>query len=240
MYCNLATSRLACVILNTCYYNIYLKFTWRKSIAVQFIEIHQTHPQHRLIQKAVAIIQDGGVIAYPTDSAYALGCHIGDKQALERIRNIRKVDKNHNLTLVVQDLSEISIYAKVDNPTYRLLKACTPGAYTFILKGTRDVPKRLLHPKRKTIGLRVPDNIIAQGLLAELNEPLMSSTLILPEQMTPLTEANDIRDALFKQIDLIIDGGHCGIDPTTVVDFTQEYPEIIRQGKGDTTCFNLN
>jgi len=205
---------------------------------VQLFQIHPTHPQHRLIQKAVAIIQDGGVIAYPTDSAYALGCHIGDKQALQRIRDLRQVDKNHNFTLVVRDLSEISLYAKVDNPIYRILKACTPGAYTFILKGTRDVPKRLLHPKRKTIGLRVPDNIIVQNLLTELSEPLMSSTLILPEHTMPLTEADEISDALSNQVDLIIDGGHCGIDPTTVVDFTQEYPSIVRHGKGDTTCFN--
>ncbi len=207
---------------------------------MQFFEIHPQNPQVRLIQKSVAIIQQGGVIAYPTDSAYALGCHIGDKQALERIRNIRKVDKNHNFTLVVQDLSEISVYAKVDNPTYRLLKSCTPGAYTFILQGTREVPKRLLHPKRKTIGLRVPDNIIVHNLLAELNEPLMSSTLILPDEDMPLTDAEDIRNALDRHVDLIIDGGHCGIEPTTVVDFTQDIPDIVRFGKGDASCFNLN
>jgi len=207
---------------------------------VQFFQIHPTHPQPRLIQKAVTIIQNGGVIAYPTDSAYALGCRIGDKQALQRIRDIRLVDKNHNFTLVVKDLSEISIYAKFDNPTYRLLKSCTPGAYTFILKGTREVPKRLLHPKRKTIGIRVPDNIIVQSLLAELYEPLMSSTLILPSQAMPLTEADEINQELASKVDLIIDGGHCGIDPTTVVDLTQDYPDVIRHGKGATTCFNLN
>jgi len=207
---------------------------------VQLFQIHLTHPQVRLIQKAVGIIQDGGVIAYPTDSAYALGCHIGDKSALDRIRNIRKVDKNHNFTLVVKDLSEISTYAKVDNPTYRLLKSCTPGSYTFILKGTREVPKRLLHPKRKTIGVRVPDNIIVQHLLVELAEPLMSSTLILPGETMPLTDASDICDTLHKHVDLIIDGGHCGIDPTTVVDLTQEYPDIVRHGKGLIDCFNLN
>jgi len=205
---------------------------------VQLFDIHPSHPQQRLIQKAVTIIQEGGVIAYPTDSAYALGCHIGDKQALERIRDIRQVDKSHNFTLVVRDLSEISTYAKFDNPTYRILKACTPGAYTFILKGTRDVPKRLLHPKRKTIGLRVPDNVIVQNLLTALSEPLMSSTLILPEQTMPLTESDDIYDALSNKIDLIIDGGHCGIEPTTVVDFTHEYPHVVREGKGDTSCFN--
>ena len=205
---------------------------------MQLFEIHPSHPQQRLIQKAVTIIQEGGVIAYPTDSAYALGCHIGDKQALERIRDIRQVDKSHNFTLVVRDLSEIATYAKVDNPTYRILKACTPGAYTFILKGTRDVPKRLLHPKRKTIGLRVPDNVIVQSLLSTLAEPLMSSTLILPKQSMPLTESDDIDDALSKKVDLIIDGGHCGIEPTTVVDFTHEYPQVVREGKGDTNCFN--
>jgi len=205
---------------------------------VQLFQIHPDNPQKRLIQHAVTIIQDGGVIAYPTDSAYALGCHVGDKQALERIRNIRMVDKNHNFTLVVKDLSEISNYAKVDNPTYRLLKACTPGAYTFILKGTRDVPKRLLHPKRKTIGLRVPDNTIVQSLLAELGEPLMSSTLIMPDDSMPLTDSDEIIDALDNKVDLVIDGGHCGIEPTTVVDLTQEYPDVVRQGKGDSDCFN--
>ncbi|VAW95243.1 Hypothetical YciO protein, TsaC/YrdC paralog [hydrothermal vent metagenome] len=205
---------------------------------MQLFQIHPTHPQQRLIQKAIEIIQNGGVIAYPTDSAYALGCHIGDRQALERIRKIRKVDKNHNFTLVVKDLAEISSYALVDNPTYRLLKACTPGAYTFVLKGTREVPKRLLHPKRKTIGIRVPNNAIVHSLLAELNEPLMSSTLILPDEIMPLTDASDISGALNKDIDLVIDGGYCGIDPTTVVDLTQEYPIVVREGKGDTSYFN--
>ncbi len=205
---------------------------------MQLFQIHPTHPQERLVQKAIEIIQEGGVIAYPTDSAYALGCHIGDKQALERIRNIRKVDKNHNFTLVVKDLAEISSYASVDNPTYRLLKACTPGAYTFILKGTREVPKRLLHPKRKTIGIRVPNNVIVHSILAGLNEPLMSSTLILPDEIMPLTDASDISDVLNKDIDLVIDGGHCGIDPTTVVDLTQECPTVVREGKGDISYFN--
>lgn len=203
----------------------------------QFFEIHPNNPQMRLIQKSVDMIKNGAVVAYPTDSAYALGCHIGDKKALDRIRAIRKVDNKHNFTLVCRDLSEIATYAKVDNSVYRFLNAHTPGAYTFILKATREVPRRLMHPKRRTIGIRVPDNRIVDQLLATLNEPLMSSTLILPGQELPMTDAYEIREKLEHQLDLVIDGGHCGLEPTTVVDLTEHEPVIVRTGCGDPTPF---
>ncbi len=203
----------------------------------QFFHIHPDNPQPRLIKQAVELLNRGGVIAYPTDSAYALGCHIGDKKALDRIRQIRRVDDGHNFTLVCRDLSELSTYAKVDNSNYRLLNAQTPGPYTFILPATREVPKRLMHPKRRTIGIRVPDNNIVRELLNELGEPIMSSTLILPGEDMPMTDAEDIRKALEHQLDLVIDGGHCGIDPTTVVDLTGDKPGVLRRGKGDPSPF---
>ncbi len=198
----------------------------------QYFQIHPDNPQQRLIHQAVELVRNGAVIVYPTDSAYALGCHLGDKKALDRIRRIRQVDDKHNFTLVCRDLSEISTYAKVDNSAYRLINAHTPGPYTFILKGTREVPRRLMHPKRRSIGLRVPDNAIVRMLLAELNEPLMSSTLILPGEDMPMTEAYEIRELLEHQVDLVIDGGHCGIEPTTVVDMTGDVPQILREGMG--------
>jgi len=203
----------------------------------QYFHIHPDNPQGRLIHQAVEMVRQGAVIAYPTDSAYALGCHIGDKKALDRIRRIREVGDKHNFTLVCRDLSELSSYAKVDNTAYRLLNAHTPGPYTFILPATREVPRRLLHPKRRTIGLRVPDNHITQALLSELGEPLMSSTLILPGQDLPMTEADEIREVLEHQLDLVIDGGHCDINPSTVVDLTGDQPEVTRVGKGDPTPF---
>jgi len=203
----------------------------------QFFEIHPDNPQIRLIQKSVEMIRNGAVIAYPTDSAYALGCHLGDKKALDTIRAIRKVDDKHNFTLVCRDLSEIATYAKVDNAVYRFLNAHTPGAYTYILKATREVPKRLLHPRRRTIGIRVPDNKIVHSLLAQLGEPIMSTTLILPTEDLPMTEAHDIRETLEHQLDLIIDGGHCGLEPTTVIDLTEHQPQIIRAGCGDPAPF---
>jgi tRNA threonylcarbamoyl adenosine modification protein (Sua5/YciO/YrdC/YwlC family) len=205
----------------------------------QFYRIHPDNPQSRLIHQAVEMVRRGAVIAYPTDSAYALGCHIGDKKALDRIRRIRQLDDKHNFTLVCRDLSELSVYAKVDNLAYRLLNAHTPGSYTFILPATREVPRRLLHPKRRTIGIRIPDNRIVHDLLGELHEPLMSSTLILPGQDMPMTEAEEIRAALEHQLDLIIDGGHCGIEPTTVVNLTGEEPMVTRVGKGDPTPFQV-
>lgn len=198
----------------------------------QFFQIHPDNPQQRLIDKAVEIINRGGVIVYPTDSGYALGCHIGDKAAMERIRNIRKVDAKHNFTLVCRDLSEIALYAKVENNAYRLIKNHTPGPYTFILQATKEVPRRMQNPKRKTIGLRVPDNLIAQMLLETLGEPLMSSTLIMPGDDMPLTDPYDIRDTLEHALDLVIDGGYCGFEPTTVVDLTDEELVVLREGLG--------
>ncbi len=203
----------------------------------QFFQIHPDNPQPRLIKQTVQLLHERAVIVYPTDSAYALGCHIGDKTAMERIQRIRRVDTNHNFTLVCRDLSEIAIYAKVDNSAYRLLKTLTPGAYTFILPATREVPRRLQNPKRRTIGLRVPDNRVAQAILAELNEPLMSSSLIMPGESMPLTDPYDMRATLEHQVDLIIDGGYCGLEPTTVVDMTGETPVVTRHGKGDATIF---
>ena len=203
----------------------------------QFYQIHPENPQARLIRNAVDIIHNGGVVVYPTDSAYALGCHIGDKTALDRIRRIRKLDDKHNFTLVCRDLSEIATYAKVNNTSYRLLRHTTPGAYTFILQATSEVPRRLMHPKRKTVGLRVPDNAIAAALLADLGEPLMSVTLIMPGDEFPLTDPYDIRETLEHEVDLVIDGGYCGMEPTTVVDLADDRSVILRAGKGDVTPF---
>ncbi len=203
----------------------------------QFFQVHPDNPQARLVRQAVDIIRGGGVIVYPTDSAYALGCHIGDKNALDRIRRIRKLDEKHNFTLVCRDLSEIATYAKVNNTVYRLLRHTTPGPYTFILKATSEVPKRLLHPKRKTVGLRVPDNAIAAALLAELGEPLMSVTLIMPGDDLPLIDPYDIRETLEHEVDLVIDGGYCGMEPTTVVDLADETAVVLRVGKGDVAPF---
>jgi tRNA threonylcarbamoyl adenosine modification protein (Sua5/YciO/YrdC/YwlC family) len=203
----------------------------------QFFQIHPDNPQARLVRQAADIIRAGGVVVYPTDSAYALGCHIGDKNALDRIRRIRKLDDKHNFTLVCRDLSEIAMYAKVDNTAYRLLRHATPGPYTFILPATSEVPRRLMHPKRKTVGLRVPDNAITDALLADLGEPLMSVSLIMPGDELPLIDPYDIRDLLEHEVDLVIDGGYCGMEPTTVVDLADDTPVILRAGKGDTAAF---
>ncbi|MDH5299946.1 MAG: L-threonylcarbamoyladenylate synthase [Gammaproteobacteria bacterium] len=199
----------------------------------QFFQIHPENPQQRLINQAVEIIRGGGVVIYPTDSCYALGCHIGDKHALERIMRIRKVDSKHNFTLLCSNLAEIGTYAKLDNQAFRLIKNVTPGAYTFIMNATGEVPRRLVHPKRKTIGLRIPDSPIALALLQTLGEPLMTSTLILPGEEWPMIDPYEMRDVLGNQVDLVIDGGYCGMEPTTVVDLTSETPEVIRVGKGD-------
>lgn len=203
----------------------------------QFFAVHPENPQARLVAQAVDIIRKGGVIAYPTDSAYALGCHIGDKQALERIRRIRKLDQDHNFTLMCRDLSELGTYARVDNGAYRLIRHKTPGPYTFILEATGEVPRRLLHPKRKTIGLRVPDNVITQAILQQLDEPLMSVTLILPGDEYPLTDPYDIRETLEHDLDLVVDGGYCGLEPTSVIDMTSDFPQVLREGLGDVTDF---
>ena len=205
----------------------------------QFFQIHPDNPQIRLIRQAATIVQEGGVIVYPTDSGYALGCHLGDKQALERIRKIRLLDDNHNFTLVCRDLSELAVYAKVDNIAYRALRSHTPGPYTFVLLATNEVPRRLKHPKRKTIGLRVPDNAIAQSLLDALGEPMMSVTLILPGDDLPLLDPYEIRSILQQQVDLVIDGGYCGMEATSVIDLSDETPVILRQGAGSTTEFEV-
>ncbi len=203
----------------------------------QVIQIHPLHPQHRLINQAVALIRKGGVIAYPTDSTYALGCRLGDSQATDRIKSLRQLPKNHHFTLVCQSLSELSSYAYVNNSTFRLLKAHTPGPYTFILPASSEVPRRLQHPRRKTIGLRVPINNIAQEILKVLGEPLMSVTLMLPGEEWPLAYADEIYQRLAGKLDLIIDGGSCGTEFSTVVDLTEGAPRLIRVGKGDATPF---
>jgi tRNA threonylcarbamoyl adenosine modification protein (Sua5/YciO/YrdC/YwlC family) len=205
----------------------------------QFFSINPNNPQLRLIRQAVAIVRSDGVIVYPTDSCYALGCHLGDKNAMTRIRTIRQVDDRHHFTLVCRDLAEISRYAKVDNSQYRLLKASTPGSYTFILEAAREVPRRLQHPKRSTIGLRIPSHPVVQALLEELKEPLLSSTLMLPGDELPLNDAEEIRDRLEHQVELVLDGGPCGLEMTTVIDLTGEVPELTRQGKGSLTPFGI-
>ena len=201
----------------------------------QYFVIHPVTPQKRLIRGAVDIIDQGGLIVYPTDSCYALGCHIGDKQAMQRIRKIRDLDDKHHFTLVCRDLSELSTYAMVENSAYRMMKNCTPGPYTFLLKATHEVPRRLQTPKRKTIGLRVPDHPIALALCEELGQPLMSSTMILPGRDEPLSDPQEMRDLLKNDVDLIIDGGNCGIEATTVIDFVADRPTVLRQGKGDAS-----
>jgi tRNA threonylcarbamoyl adenosine modification protein (Sua5/YciO/YrdC/YwlC family) len=198
----------------------------------QFISIHPQNPQPRLISQAVAMVRSGGVLVYPTDSTYAFGCHLDNKAAMERIARLRQIDKNHNFTLVCRDLSEISTYAKVDNRAFRLMKGLTPGPYTFILSATHEVPRRLQNPKRKTIGLRVPDNAISQSLLELLGEPLVSSTLIMPGKDMPETDPETIRELLDKLVDMIIDGGNCGWEPTTVIDLMEDVPKVLRRGKG--------
>ena len=203
----------------------------------QFFSIHPDNPQQRLVRQAVDIINSGGVIAYPTDSAYALGCHMGDKKAMDRIRRIRLLEDRHNFTLVCRDLSEISTYAKFGNAVYRLLKAHTPGAYTFILPATSEVPKRLMQAKRKTIGIRVPENPIAQSLLDELGEPLMSATLIMPGEELPLTDPWEMREMLEHEVDLVIDGGFCGFEATSVIAFEDDVPVVVREGKGSIEDF---
>ncbi len=203
----------------------------------QIFTIHPTNPQPRLIKQAADLVRNGAVIAYPTDSCYALGCHLGDKDAVARIRQIRGVDDKHHMTMVCRDLSELARYARVDNVQFRLLKNNTPGSYTFILEATKEVPKRLQHPKRSTIGVRIPDHPVALALLEELGEPLLSSTLILPNEEFAMNDAEQIRDLLQHQIDLVMDGGAVGLDPTTVIDLTKDIPVVVRFGKGDVSPF---
>ncbi|MBL4827343.1 MAG: threonylcarbamoyl-AMP synthase [Spongiibacteraceae bacterium] len=203
----------------------------------QFFQIHPDNPQSRLIEHAVDIFRKGGVVVYPTDSGYALGCQLGNKKALETIRRIRKLDNKHNFTLMCRDLSELGTYARVENTAYRLIKVHTPGPYTFIFKATNEVPKRLMHPKRRTIGLRVPDNRIALALLEALNEPIMSVTMMLPGDDSPMMDPYEIRQTLEHDLDLVIDGGYCGMEATSVIDMVEDTPSIIRQGLGDTSAF---
>jgi tRNA threonylcarbamoyl adenosine modification protein (Sua5/YciO/YrdC/YwlC family) len=202
-----------------------------------YFEIHDKNPHARLIRQAVQIVRDGGVVVYPTDSCYALGCHIGDKDAMERIARIRQTDKHHQFTLVCRDLSEIATYARVNNQQYRWLRAHTPGPYTFILAATRETPKRLQHERRRTIGIRVPDHAVPLALLAELNEPLMSSTLLLPGDEFPMVDGHEIHDRLKHVVDAVLDGGHCGVEPTTVIDIEGAAPVVVRHGKGDLSPF---
>ena len=204
---------------------------------MKFFQIHAENPQDRLVKQAVDVIRKGGVVIYPTDSSYALGCRLGDKSALDRIRRIRRLDDKHNFTLMCRDLSELGVFAKVNTTAFRLLKAYTPGPYTYILNATREVPRILMHPKRRTIGLRVPGHPIAHALLAELGEPLMSVTLIMPDADEPLSDPYEIRDLIENQFDLIIDGGYGGIEASTVISFVDEEPEIIREGCGDPEPF---
>ncbi len=203
----------------------------------QFFTIHPVNPQQRLIHQAVDILNGGGVIAYPTDSAYALGCALGNKGAFERLRRIRLLPETHEMTLVCRDLSELGTYARVSNPVYRKIRSVTPGPYTFVLQATREVPRRLIHPKRKTIGIRVPDNELCRALLTALGEPMMSATLIMPDDEAPLTDPYEIRELLEHQVDLVIDGGYCGMDVTSVVAFEDGTPEVLREGVGDVSAF---
>ena len=198
----------------------------------QFFSIHPEQPQPRLIRQAAEILRDGGIVAFPTDAAYSLGCRVGDADAVARIRAIREVDERHHFTLMCRDLSEIAIYARVDNAQFRLLKATTPGSYTFILEGTKELPRRILHPKRKTIGLRVPDHAVPLALLEELNEPMLTSTLLLPGDDLPLNDPEEIRDRIEKRIDLVVECGACGLEMTTIVDLTGPAPELVRAGRG--------
>lgn len=204
----------------------------------QYFQIHPDNPQQRLIKQASQILLSGGVGVYPTDSSYAIGCCIGNKAAMDRIRRIRKVDDKHDFTLVARDLSEISSYARINNEQYRLIRATTPGPYTFILPATRQVPRRLQNPRRKTIGLRIPDSPITRCLIGELGEPMMSSTLILPGEALPMSDPADIRAQLEHDVDVIVDGGFCGVEPTTVVSWMQDQPSIMRLGRGDPAPFS--
>lgn len=206
----------------------------------QYFLIHPDNPQIRLLRQAAAIVRDGGLIVYPTDSCYALGCQLGNQEAAARIRRIRQLDPDHHFTLVCKDLTELGRFARVDNRQFRLLKAATPGSYTFILEATREVPKRMLHPKRSTIGLRVPGHRVVSALLAELGEPLLSSSLLLPGDAGPVNDAVEIRERLERDVDLVLDGGPCGVEMTTVIDLTRDPPEITRQGRGSASVLGID
>jgi len=206
----------------------------------QLFTVHPTNPQPRLIRRAAEIVRGGGLAAYPTDSSYALGCHLGDAPAQQRLRRVRGVDEKHHLTLMCRDLSQIASYAVVDNAQFRLLRLATPGSYTFILRATKEVPRRLQHPRRRTIGVRVPAHVVTQALLAELGEPMLSATLILPGETAPLADAAAIRAALERELDVVVDCGPCGTEPSTVIDLTGEAPVVLRKGKGSLETLGLD
>lgn len=205
----------------------------------QLFEVHPEHPQPRLLKQAAAFLHQGGVVAVPTDSSYALVCHLDDKSAVDQLRRIRGVDERHHLTLLCRDLSELASYARVDNQQYRLLKLATPGPYTFILEATKEVPRRVSHPSRRTIGLRVPDHRVTQLLLAEMGQPLLATTLILPDEVEPLNDAQLIREALQKRIQAVVDAGACPMAPTTVIDLSQGGAQVLRQGRGELSRLGL-
>ena len=209
-------------------------------MSADWFELHPLNPQKRLLLQIAERLRAGAVIAYPTDSCYALGCHLGDRDAAERLRHIRQFDRHHQFTLVCRDLSEIATYARVDNAQFRLLKRLTPGPYTFVLDATKELPRRIAHEKRKTIGIRVPDHVIAQALLETLGEPLISCTLQFPDEDEPVPELSEWRERLEREVDIVIDGGNCGLQPTTVLDLTGSAPELVRQGKGDVSDLGLN
>ena len=208
-------------------------------MSAQWLELHPVNPQQRLLNQAAARLREGAVIAYPTDSCYALGCHLDDKNAADRLRRIRDFDRHHQFTLVCRDLSEIARYARVDNWQFRLLKQLTPGPYTFVLPASRELPRRVAHERRKTIGIRLPQHVVAQALLAALGEPLISCTLQLPGDDVPIANPQDVRDQLEHQVDIVVDGGNCGLEPTTVLDLTEDQPRLLRQGRGDVSMLGL-
>jgi len=203
----------------------------------KYFDVHPDNPQSRVIGQVVTIIRSGGLIAYPTDSCYALGCQLGDKDGLDRIREIRRLDEHHHFTLMCRDFAQLGQFAQMNNALFRLIKASTPGPYTFILPATREVPRRLLHPKKKTVGVRIPEHAVAQAILAGLGEPLVSTTLLLPGETEPMTQGWEIKETLDHAIDAVIDSGECGTEPTTVIDFSGDEPEILRVGAGDPSRF---
>ena len=205
----------------------------------QYLVVHPVNPQPRLLRQTAETLRAGGIVVYPTDSCYALGCRLGDKSAMERLREIRRVDERHHFTLVCRDLAEVGQYARLDNSQFRVVRSCTPGSYTFLLVATREVPKRLQHPRRRTIGVRIPDHRVVRALLSELGEPVLSSTLLLPGDAAPLNDGEEIRARLGRQVDLVLDCGSCGVTPTTVVDLTGDIPRIVRQGKGSLAALGL-
>jgi tRNA threonylcarbamoyl adenosine modification protein (Sua5/YciO/YrdC/YwlC family) len=203
----------------------------------RYFDVHPVDPQRRVIGQVVDILRGGGLIAYPTDSCFALGCQLGDREGIERIREIRQLDPRHHFTLVCRDFAQLGTFVTISNTVFRTIKAVTPGRYTFILPATKEVPRRLLHPKRKTVGVRIPEHVVTRAILTELGEPLLSSTLLLPDQEEPMTQGWEIKERLDHAVDAVIDSGDCGTDPTTVIDFSQSEPEIVRSGAGDTTPF---